>query len=248
MKINLNGLVIMEKVIGEKDKLLTILTDNQGIIRAFAKSAKNIKNKNSSGTQLFCYSQFIIYQNKEKFIIDEATPKELFFDLRYDIEKLALAQYFCELALALAPEGDKAGDFLRLMLNSIYYLVNHKMNIDLIKSIFEMRILCLAGYMPNLVGCNCCGTYESQKMHFLNDDAIIVCHECMTFPNQESVILTNSALFAIRHIIYSDFEKIFSFTVSKETEKVLSNACEKYLLFRLGRSFKTLDFFKKLKI
>ena len=38
-------------------------------------------------------------------MVDNATVIEMFFDLRSDIEKLAVAQYFAQLAYELANEG-----------------------------------------------------------------------------------------------------------------------------------------------
>ena len=114
MQINTDGLIIREQSIGESDRLVTVLTREQGILRAFVRGAKAMKSRSASSTQLLCYSRLSIYEGREKYIIDEAEPIEVFFSLRTDFEKLSLAQYFCELALALAPEKMEAGDFLRL--------------------------------------------------------------------------------------------------------------------------------------
>ena len=105
MQINTDGLIIREQSIGESDRLVTVLTREQGILRAFVRGAKAMKSRSASSTQLLCYSRLSIYEGREKYIIDEAEPIEVFFSLRTDFEKLSLAQYFCELALALAPEG-----------------------------------------------------------------------------------------------------------------------------------------------
>ena len=111
MQINTDGLIIREQSIGESDRLVTVLTREQGILRAFVRGAKAMKSRSASSTQLLCYSRLSIYEGREKYIIDEAEPIEVFFSLRTDFEKLSLAQYFCELALALAPEKWRRGTF-----------------------------------------------------------------------------------------------------------------------------------------
>ena len=118
MQINTDGLVIMERTVGESDRLVTLLTREEGIIRAFSPLAKTLKSKQGSATQLLCYSRFSIYRGRDKYIINDAQPLEVFFDLRSDIETLSLAQYFCELVSVLAPEEAAAGDFLRLVLTA----------------------------------------------------------------------------------------------------------------------------------
>ena len=61
MQIETSGLVILGKSVGESDRLVTILTREEGVIRAFAQQAKKIKSNKLSATQLFSYSrsQFI---------------------------------------------------------------------------------------------------------------------------------------------------------------------------------------------
>ena len=67
MQVSSDGLIIMEKAISENDKLVTILTRKFGIIRAFAKGVKSVKNKNFSSVQLFCYSDFILFKGRLDF-------------------------------------------------------------------------------------------------------------------------------------------------------------------------------------
>ena len=54
MQINTDGLVIMERTVGESDRLVTLLTREEGIIRAFSPLAKTLKSKQGSATQLLC--------------------------------------------------------------------------------------------------------------------------------------------------------------------------------------------------
>ena len=57
MQINTDGLIIREQSIGESDRLVTVLTREQGILRAFVRGAKAMKSRSASSTQLLCYSR-----------------------------------------------------------------------------------------------------------------------------------------------------------------------------------------------
>lgn len=247
MQISTDGLIIMEQNVGENDRLITILTRSDGIIRAFVRGAKNSKSRSLSSTQLLSYSDFVIYKGKNKYIINEAESKEVFFNLRKDIEKLALAQYFCELALALVPDNGEAGDFLRLILNSLYYTANNKLPNSQIKAIFEMRIMSLAGYMPNLIYCTKCGIYETDVMYFLPVSGVLCCSKCYN-KNDYGIMLDRSTVTALRHIVFADFNKLFSFKIPQENLRTLSNTTEKYVINKLERNFKTLDFYHQMQI
>lgn len=247
MQIETKGLVILEKSVNESDRLVTVLTREEGVVRAFAQQAKKIKSNKLCATQLFSYSRFTIFKGRDKYIINDAQPIEVFFDLRRDIERLSLAQYFCELAGVLAPQEAEAGDFLRLMLNSLHFLCKATRPNAQIKAIVEMRMLSLAGYMPNLVCCAGCSCYEADEMIFLPRKGLIYCANCFQDSGEPAVKLSRGALTGLRHIIYSDFEKLFSFSMSPQGLKELSNASEQYTLCTVERSFNTLDFYRQMK-
>ncbi len=247
MQIRVNGLIIMESSLGERDKLITILSKENGLLRAIVRGAKSIRNKNTVATQLFAYSQLILYKNRNGYIVDEADVQEIFFGLRDDICKLGLAQYFCEIALALSPENGDAGDFLRLMLNAFYYIINEKRKQNLIKSVVEIKMSELAGYMPDIVHCCKCGKYEDDVMYLCAEDGKLYCNACKGKSSFLLFPLGKAALTAFRYILYSPFEKIFNFNINDKSLEELNNASEKYIISRTDRSFNTLDFYKSMK-
>ena len=55
------GLVLRATKTGEADRVLSILTPQQGVISAMAKGSLRLKSKLFSGTGLFCYSEFTLF-------------------------------------------------------------------------------------------------------------------------------------------------------------------------------------------
>lgn len=245
MLIKTDGLVIREQSTGEQDRIITLLTRQKGIIRAFANGVRSPKSKNVSATGLLCYSDFSIDKtSKGAYIIREAVVKEVFFSLREDIIRLSLAQYFAEIAGELSPREEESGDFLRLILNSVYFICEGKRNIGIIKAATELRLLTLSGYMPSIVACDNCGCYESEKMFFSAWSGKLWCENCK--PEEKTITVSNSIVAAMRHICFSDAEKIYSFTLSKDGIKALCAVSEKYLKSITMRNYKTLDFYKMM--
>ena len=244
MRTNTDGLILKEQNIGEKDKLVTVLTRHNGLVRAFVRGAKSVNNRKNSSTGMFCFSKLCLYKTKESYIIDEAEPIELFFELRSDLEKLALAQYFSELIMTLVQEDEAAEEYLRLILNSLHFLAKGKMPVEQVKAITELRLMCIAGYMPNLVACARCGEYETNTMYFDVEDGLLYCENCMS--NSMLFPLDIGLIKALRHIAFSDFEKIYSFKMDENALPDLSYITEKYLLSKLQKNFKTLEFYKEI--
>ena len=85
MKFRTEGLIIKEQNIGEQDKLVFALTKSNGVIRAFVKGAKNIKNGKCAAASLLSYSRLTIYKGRESYIIgDKNVPCTVFLRTRFD--------------------------------------------------------------------------------------------------------------------------------------------------------------------
>lgn len=244
MQVKTQGLIIKEQTIGESDRLVTVLTKDAGVLRAFARRAKNLKDSKSAATQLLCYSRLSVFQGREKYIIDDAEPIEVFFGLRRDIGALSLAQYFCELAYLLVPEDTDSEEYLRLVLNSLHFLSKGTRPERMLRSVTELRMLSVAGYMPDLVACSDCAAYESEVMYFLPQSGIIRCKDCFEPGREPYIPLPPGVLTAMRHIIYADFEKLYAFSLPQEALKILNTATESYVVRTLHTMPKTLEFYK----
>lgn len=241
MTTTTKGLVIREQTIGESDRLVTLLTADYGLVRAFVRGAKQMKNRLASSTSLFAFSDFSLYRGRDAFTVDNAVPIEVFFDLRKDIVRLAVAQYFAQLAYELCEEEQPAPEMLSVLLNSLHLLCNSNKDIRLIKSAVEFRLLSLGGYMPNILACANCSAYESDLMYFDTLDGCIYCENC---PKAGAIPCPKNVITAIRFICLTEPKKIFSFALSEENLALLSQISEKYLLSRIQKKLPTLEFYK----
>lgn len=243
-KFTVDGIVIRTSVTGEADRIIWVLTRNRGILRAFAKGARGTKSRLHGGTSLFAYCDFSFSEKNNVYHINETEIKEVFFDLRKSMETLALAQYFCEVVSKTIPENCDEEIYLRLLLNSLHFLCKSEKHELLIKSVFELRLISAAGYMPSLIGCSNCGEYITENMYFDCASGELFCSECgkgLMIPNVSGAVIS-----AMRHICFSDFSKIFSFELPDELLVRLNKLTESYLKSALGQDFKLLDFLSDL--
>lgn len=239
-----DGLIIRENNnVGESDRFVTVLTRDFGVIDASVRGARRLKNHNGPATQLLCYSRLSLYRGREKYIVDNAEPLQVFFDVRGQLNKLALAQYFCELSRVLAPAEEPAEEQLRLLLNALHYLSKDSRPLPLIKAVVELRLLCAAGYTPNLVSCIGCGGEEGA--FFSPVQGILLCASCGGV--QTALPISRGVLAAMRHVVYAPFEKCFAFTLSQEELRELATLSERFLLAQVDRSFNTLEFYHTLE-
>ncbi|MDE5859728.1 MAG: DNA repair protein RecO [Oscillospiraceae bacterium] len=251
MLITAEGLVIAERSCGENDRFIDVLTDEYGVVEICVKGAKKLTGKNNASTQLFSYARFCFNKRGDRHYLNSSEPIRVFYGLRLDMEKLALAQYFAEAARYCTTTGQSAKDIMSLLLNSLYLLSEGLRSCGFLKSVFELRLMTEIGMMPQLVGCAECFEYEAEEMYFLIDEACLLCGEHFrqryAEENGSQIRLTKAVLNAVRFICFSDADKIFNFKIGGGSQRLLNEISEKYILTRISRGFKALDFYNGIK-
>ena len=248
------GMILKQRGIGENDRMLTVLTSDFGVIEVSAKRAKSTKSPLSAATQLLAYSELCLFKGRQSYyILDSAECIHTFYPLRLDVVKLALAGYFCELSKTLSPSADTAWEFLRLLLNTLYLLQEGRLPDDLLKAIFELRALSAAGFMPNLVGCSECGRFEAEGLCFFPLDGILICESCgagtpMWREDVLRIPLPPPVLSAMRHIIFSEPERMFRFQLTGTSLSRLCWVAQQYTLLHTEGNFKSLEVYQSMKL
>lgn len=248
VQITTNGIVIREKLLNDDNRIITILTDNNGVITAYSKTVKRLNSRVAASTELLSYSNFVLFYNKERYTVDKADSLKIFFKIRMDLEKLSLTSYFLELMLELAPVHEDSSEYLRFFLNSLYLIEHDKRSLDFMKPVFELRLLTMAGYMPDLIACRSCGEHISEHIYFLPQQGCLYCCDCWNAGRGEfKMELSYIHLSAMRHIIYSKMENVFQFRLSDEGLKYLCWVSEKYVHIQLEKTFQSLEFYHSLQ-
>lgn len=235
------GMIIKETKVGEGNKIFTILTADLGKICASGAGVRSYKSKISSGCSLFCYSEFLFKKGKRGDILNiTSAEKQMdFFDLRYDIKKLALVNYISSLADCMTVLHQDCREILRLLLNTVYFTQKNDY-MPKIKPVFELRLMCEAGFAPNLSQCEKCGS--KHNLHYFSADTSgLLCANCKSVSN-----ITPPVLEALRYICTAPQKSIFSFEIGTDVLLCLSEIAERYVLYNIGYVPKSLNYLKSL--
>ncbi len=247
MLITTNGIIIRERPVGENDKYVEILTKDMGIIEVSVKGARKINSKNGSATQLLTYSKICVNKSRDRYILNSSQTLNTFYNIRLDMKKLALTAYLSDLLRFTTPPEEGSENVLRLFLNTLYFLDKGNRDTEQLKIIFELRLMCKIGLMPQLIGCYNCYLPTDKTMYFDPYEGKLICKNCF---DRDSLgrcdIIDETMLHTIRFICLSEFEKIFDFKISENCQKKLSPICERYLKIQLNKAFQTLDFYKSI--
>ena len=245
MHIKTQGLVLRETSYKEADKILTVLTREGGKRTV---KARNYRRKNSplaAAAQLLVWSDMTLFEYRDYFTLNEADSLEQFWGVRADLMKLALGSYFAEVTEAVAEEGRADPDLLSLVLNSLYALDRLKKPLPLVKAAFELKLLCVAGYEPLLDACAICGRTEPAEPRLDLGEGVLHCAAC-GMGDGAARPLDAGSLAAMRHVVYGDPKRLFSFPIDAPGMARMAAACQDFLLTQLDRGFRTLDFYRQL--
>jgi DNA repair protein RecO (recombination protein O) len=169
-----------------------------------------------------------------------------FRTVRSDLERLSLGAWFAELTETLTVEDVAAPEVLRLLLNSLYALEELDRPQKLVKAVFELKLMALSGFAPLVQSCAVCdGEPELPRLHL--QQGVLHCAACRDQLGPGiSMPLDGAALAAMRHVLYGEERRLFSFRLPEVSLQRLSAAAEAYTLTQLERGFRTLDFYKQI--
>lgn len=247
MYLTIRGLVLRVTQYNDADALLSILTPTYGKITVKARGLRRRNSQLAASCQLLAYSEFVLFEYRGMFTINEAHSLNLFQNLRVDLMKLSLGTYLAQISEVLSQEDTPNPELLSLLLNCLYALADTNLDEEKVKAVFELRCACLAGYMPDLSGCWVCGSVEPDMFDLSNARTECMNCNCRT-GNGIRLPITSGILAAMRYICTCDSKKLFSFKLGLDATKNLSKITESYLLTQLERGFSCLDFYKSICI
>lgn len=241
------ALVLRETKYKEADKILTVLTEDEGKLTVSARGVMRRGSRIAAACQLLTFSEMTLFENHGRWYVQEAQTVEQFLGLREDIALLSLGTYFAELLEAVSDEDSPNPEVLRLGLNSLFALSGGLYQPEHIKAVFEARLMCLSGYEPALDNCPVCGKEDMVSPVFSTFGGTVLCGKCRSSQYGETFPLCESSLAAMRHISGAESKKIFSFTLESASAKRLFVVCEAYVKAQLEHRFASLDYWKSVK-
>lgn len=220
--------------------MLTVMTEDFGLISACAYGVRSKKSRLKAGVQLLSFSDFVLNKkNGDIYRVDSASVVDGFYPICEDLTCLSLANYICDAASEVFSDGDRR--VLRLVLNTFYALAYRGIDPILAKAVFELKLMQYSGYEPSMDACIRCGT--SEELCGFDFSGGMVCSECV---GTGILNIPKGVYKAVKFILLSDDKKIFSFSVSQEVKNILSVLAEGYFLGKSEKNYKSLDYFKKI--
>ena len=236
----LSGIVIREQVKGESNKQIVVLAKGLGRVILSARGARKANSRLLAATQLFCYADFVVYEGKGFYSINQAELQKSFYDLRTDIDKFSEAMYLTELVYRSCPVGMEQDEVLELLYYAFSVLEKGTLPPKLISRIFELKLLQINGlFAPE--ECHVCGESEGD-IYF---DGRLGAFFCEKHRTGNSIFVYDAVRKAFHHVLSKDGKAVFGFNLSDEALEQLSVILKSYMDVHMDVRLKSRDFFEQ---
>jgi DNA repair protein RecO (recombination protein O) len=115
----------------------------------------------------------------------------------------------------------------------------------LVKPVFELRLMAVSGFEPLADRCAVCGKEEPDKPMLDVVRGVVHCGGCKE-QGGLSLPLSEGSLAALRHALYGDAKRLYSFSLDADALRQLNHAAEGFVAAQMERSFRTLDYYKSI--
>lgn len=224
------GIVARASDYRESDRVLTLLTAEQGKLTVTARGCRRPKSELLAGAQLFCYGEFVLRQINGVQVVSQCNLLECFYDLRTDYDRLDAAATALRCCEEVMQKGQPAKELFALVYHTLAFLsYGAAPPVDTLIC-FLMKFLHLSGYGPATTLCANCGASTFRTGKF-NRDCGAVCGNCAEkFGGSAVMPLTLEAMRRMGRIELGDMGKVqLPADVRKECVELLGAYYEHHL-------------------
>ncbi len=242
------GLVLRSIQYGDYDKLITVLTE-EGKLFFKARGIRSITSKNAAGCAPFVYSEFEVEQRGEKCYLKRAQPLYATVKQGCDVVTLALASYLAEVAEDASHDPETGKSVLRLVMNALFLLAKEDRPPELIKAVFELRLLSANGQMPLFDTCAICGKNltEEEHLYVRLGEGDFLCTGCHSGREEHVRRLSRDVYHLARRSAAASEKEAYALKVPAGVMKDFGAFAEKLFLFQMDRGYNSLKFYHEVQ-
>ncbi|MFS0727566.1 DNA repair protein RecO [Paenibacillus sp. 1P07SE] len=238
------GIVIRSMPYGEGNAIITILTNTHGKAGIMVRGAKKLKSRHGSLAQPFTHGEFVFFRKSGLGTLNHGEIIESHHKLRERLELSAYAAYAAELC-DRALQDEEAGAFIFEQLRACFSALEEGKDPQITLHLFEMKIIQLAGYAPQMDCCLHCGR-EDGTFSFSARLGGILCHRCRSM-DTFALKPGDGALKLLRMFKQLDLRRLGSVQVSAETKAELRTCMRSMLDAHLPLNLKSRDFLDQME-
>lgn len=240
------AIVLRRSDFGEADRLLTLYSREYGKLKAIAKGARKPASRKTGHVELFMRTQLQIATGKALDIITQAEVVEVNRGLSTDLVRATYAAYAAELLDNFTTENDKNAALYDMLANALDWFANDD-NLLLAARYYELRLLSIVGFQPQLFFCVASGEPIEQEDQWFSaeEGGILRPNQQRHDPRAKSI--SAGAVKVLRFLQTRRWDAVRELQLRIELHRELESVMHFYLQYLLEKSVKSADFLYRLR-
>ncbi len=236
--------------LGEADRIIVFYTRNRGKVRAVAAGARRMRSRFGGSLEIFTRGGLVYFERPQTTLhkVNEFAALESFRELREDLLWLGQGAYLIELASAAVPDEEPNEDLYSLLSHSLH-LLTQVPSPDLLLRAFEIHLLRILGYLPELHHCLLCKapTPPAAGLGLSPHHGGLICPSCQP-QARDSLPLSPPSLAFLLSVLRSDICLTLKIPEDSSIKGELNSCLGSCIAYFLGKTIRSKDFLTQLSV
>jgi DNA repair protein RecO (recombination protein O) len=229
------AVVLRTYKLGEADRIVVMLSENHGKVRAVAKGVRKTKSKFGARLEPLSHVRLLLYQGRELDIVSQAESVETLAPLVGDLDHLTSGLALVEAVDQITMEREPAGHIYRMLVGALRTVAQRSG--PLVVASFYWKLLASEGVSPELDACVVCAGTDPLVAFDMNHGGVL-CRNC-----RSGAPLSAEALDVMRMILGGRLNDALDLAAGPVTHEVAGHA-NRALEHHLERRLKTVAMFE----
>lgn len=240
------AIVLRRKDFGEADRLLTLFTPDAGKIQAIAKGVRKLKSRKAGHLELYTRANLLLARGRDMDIITQAETVEAYRPLREELLRSTYGSYCVELLDKFTPDGAENKPLYELLAQALGWLAEAR-DLALTTRYYELQLLGMAGYQPELFRCVIKGEMiKAEDQFFDPGEGGVLCPRCGDgHPGAFPISL--NALKVLRFMQTNSYASLRDLKLGAGVQAEVERLTQHAITYYLERQLKSVEFLKQVR-
>ena len=210
------GVVLRTYKLGESDRIIVLLTEHHGKVRAVAKGVRKTKSKFGGRLEPMSHVQLLLHEGRDLDIVNQVDTVESLAPLMIDLDHMTRGMAVLEAVDQMAMDREPNPQLYRMLVGVLRTIAIS--DSPLVVPAFFWKLLSLEGVRPELDACVRCGDPEP-LVAFDMDHGGVLCRTC-----RSGAPISADALELMRMILGGQLNAALAAPITQASHEVSSHA------------------------
>jgi len=244
----LTGIVLRYIPVGEADRLVIIVTRERGKFKCLARGIRKPISKLGGFLEPMHEVSITVQYSRLYPIVKDVRTIGVLNNISNNVSHYLYLTYISELLDSFIPEEEINIEIFNLY-KFVLQIFNNVHKVSLLVLFFQLKLLMLCGYGPELLECvECTSVLKSEDQYFGLLQGGIVCPNCMVMIKRNSfnnIIEMNLQLIKLLRLSQREtWDKLQTFKVNSEDIGKSLQIINNYIAYVVDRKIKSAQFIK----